>query len=119
MISFETAGHMHCCSWPRLALLALNNTQRNNTKGPLTYGPKSEEEWSQTIIHQKVNGLTSGEEWSKHICKYRQKFTDLSTGRSVTVHIDGRFDSTWENTVDIEGRFDFTYGELRSIVDRR
>ena len=33
---------------------------------PLTYGPKSDEEWSQIIIHQEVNGNTSGEELSQH-----------------------------------------------------
>jgi len=40
-------------------------------RGPLTYGPNSDEEWSQIIIHQEVNGPTNGEEWSEHTCNDR------------------------------------------------
>ena len=85
-------------------------TQKVKT-GSLTYGPKCGDKWSWTPIHQEVYGPIGGGQWSQHISKYRHQFTDLSTGRLVTVDIDDR--------VDIDGRFDSTYGELRSIVDRR
>jgi len=49
-------------------------------------------------------GLT-GEEWSQHLSKYQHLSTNLSTGGSVTLHVDGRYR--------------FTYRELRLIVDRR
>jgi len=64
--------------------------QPKNKKGPLTYGPNSDEEWFQIIIHQEVNGPTNGEEWSQQTCNYRHKYTNQPTGRLVTVDIDGR-----------------------------
>jgi len=47
------------------------------------------------------HGPASGEEWSQNVCKYRHQSTDLSTCRSVTVNINGRFDSTYGRTQSI------------------
>ena len=66
-----------------------------------TYGPNSDEEWSQIIIHQEVNGPTSGEEWFQHTYNYKYKYIDQTTGRLVTVDVDGRFGSTYERTRSI------------------
>ena len=89
MILYETAGQtqvqlaslalcvpaagLNPCRVLALGLVNLNNFwiyPSKKQKGP-TYGPKSDDEWSQIIIHQEVNGPTSGEEWSQHTCKYR------------------------------------------------
>jgi len=109
---FVAAAGLNSCRLLALSLVNLNNFwiyPSKKQKGP-TYGPKSDDEWSQIIIHQEVNGPTSGEEWSQH---------DRSVGhgryrRSESVRFHLR-----DNTVDIDDRFGYTYGELRSIVDRR
>ena len=88
-------------------------TQRKNKKGPLTYGPKSDEEWSQAIIHQEVNGPTSGEEWSNTYANIdTNPPIDRQVGHSRSISTVGSISPTGEHAVYIDCWFDSTYGEF-------
>jgi len=91
---------VHC--WLALARVTLETlglwarprfSEKSGKKGPwlmVPYGPRSDETWSRIHIYKMVSWVVRN---GPNICRS----TDLSTGRSITVDIDGRYDSpTWE-----------------------
>jgi len=95
-----------CCSWPRLELPYINTKLGTNGSNQYrswktTIGLLSQKWWRMIPDNHPPRSPTGGEEWSQHICKYRHQSTNFPTGRSVTVDIDGQFDSIYVRTRSI------------------